>query len=159
MFQEPRLLKNSALAGMCGRGRWGQSPQTVWVQQWDTLTFRSTHLVSKPPPPAPPARTAVWPGRGRDHLPTHFSNGERRGAPRYVPPPSEKVSGTLPTWSSCLPWDMEKALANHDADSARSPGLKLHLESIFIKCIDRFRYWKLELSQKAFKMTQMVRIS
>lgn len=147
MFQELSCSKIALWQGCGGVATRANAPQAVW-DRWDTLRFHATHLLLFR---GPLARTAAWPVRGRDHLLTHFLNGELRGTPYYVPPPGEDVSGTLPICSSTLPWDTQKALASPDANSARFPGLKLHLESIFIKCIDRFRFWKTELSQKALK--------
>lgn len=147
MLSVPGTEVGSKLAlwqGRVGVVAGASAPPAVWVRQQDTSGFHDTRLLLSK---GPLARTAAWQGRGRDHLLTHSLNGELRGAPSSGPPPSESVS----TWSPCLPWDRQEALAKSDANSARFPGLKLHLEPIFIKCIDRFRFWKMELSQKALK--------
>ena len=128
----------------CPAGGAGQS-------SGDTLRFHDTHLLlSQGLQPGQP------PGKGGAGItPTFFKCGPAH-SPLFL---SESVSGTPPAWPSCPSWDMQKAPASLDANSAQFPGLKLHLESIFIKCSDRFRCWDDGAFSEGIKMTQTVKIS
>ena len=105
-------------------------------------------------------RTARWLDShlvkgGGDHPPYTFQTVNQA----QLPLPSERVSGTPPIRPACLSRDVQKALATLDANSSRYPELKLHLESIFIKCGDRFRCWEDRAFSEGIKMTQAVEIS
>ena len=130
----------------CPAGGVGQS-------SGDTLRFHDTHLLLSQ---GPSAWATSGQGRGRDHpIPTLFKRGPTH-SPVFL---SESVSGTPPAGPSCPSRDMQKAPASLDANSAQFPGLKLHLESIFIKCSDRFRCWEDGAFSEGIKMTQTVKIS
>ena len=126
----------------------------VWVNHRGTPSDSMIPISSFPRGPQPGQPPGKG-GAGITPTPTLFKWGPTH-SPLFL---SESVSGTPPAWPSCPSRDMQKAPASLDANSAQFPGLKLHLESIFIKCSDRFRCWEDGAFSEGIKMTQTVKIS
>lgn len=132
-------------------------PQTLCGYQPDTLRFHSSLRVYDPSLPYHGVLSPKTdPGEAGIVTVTPIKRRPRKAS-------GVSVSQGQHAWNSfprrfAFPGRTE-APAGRNANSAQFPGLKLHLESILIKCSDRFRCWEDGDFSKGIKMTQVVKIS